>query len=287
MIKTKKKQKLDLGHWFIPHKHNQYRPHAFRHRMLTLYSFLLLSSQVLMGVTYISGQSLMAENLETMKQNVINLTNQEREKVKTKALIENQSLDQAAQTKLNDMFNKNYWDHTSPSGQQAWDFINLTSYKYDYAGENLARGFVDSKSIVNAWMNSSSHKKNLLNNHYQDIGVAVGQGKINGKPTLLVVQIFGSPQTVVAASETNKLATKETAEAKTIPLVSQANIVITERLPFLAFWIILFALIVFDGLAIRRLGLHRSKKHLFQFRSALLINIFVLIVLSINYVSIA
>lgn len=286
MAKTKKKpKKIDLGHIFIPHKHNDFRPHAFRHRMLTLYSFLLLSSQVLLGVTYISGPSLASENLDTMKQNIISLTNQERKKASVNVLTENPQLDQAAKAKLEDMFAHNYWDHVSPSGKQAWDFINATTYRYSYAGENLARGFVDSTSTVSAWMASPSHKKNILNSSYNDIGLAVGQGKIDNKPTILVVQVFGSPQSTLVANNNNVVEGVD--KTKTMPVLSQKNITIQERLPFLIFWLILFALIIFDGLAVRKLGLHRSKKHLFQFRSALLINIFVLIILSLNYVSIA
>lgn len=282
----KKKQKLSLKHLFIPHKHNDYRPHAFRHKMLTLYSFLLLSSQVMMGMTYVSGQSLIAENINLMQKNIVTLTNKERQHSNTKPLTESNLLDQAATAKLKDMFDHGYWDHISPDGKQAWDFIGTTGYSYSYAGENLARGFVDAKSAMTAWMNSSSHRKNILNNNYTDIGVAVGQGKLNNKTTILIVQLFGTPQTAVASVNQHVTDTSMTQE-KTTPLISRANITIQERLPFFIFWIVLFVLIVFDGLAIRKLGLHRSKKHLFQFRASLLINIFVLIILSISYVSIA
>jgi len=285
----KKKKNLEFKHLFFPHKHNEYRPHAFRHRMLTLYSFILLSSQVLLGVTYVSGPTLTADNIEALKQNVIQLTNDERAKDGEAALTENTSLDRAAQTKLEDMFTRNYWDHVAPDGKQAWDFINATDYQYVYAGENLARGFLDAKSSMNAWMNSPSHRKNILNSNYREIGVAVGYGKINDKSTVLIVQIFGTQPSAVAANETavQKIESVPLGESKTSPTFSGSNITIVNRLPYLAFWLILFALIIFDGLSIRRLGYHKSKKHMFQFRAALLINIFVLILLSLNYVSIA
>ncbi|MEI7690548.1 MAG: CAP domain-containing protein [bacterium] len=285
----KKRKKTEFKHLFFPHKHNEYRPHAFRHRMLTLYSFVLLSSQVLLGVTYVSGPTLTADNIEVLKQNVIQLTNDERVKDGESALTENKALDLAAQTKLDDMFTRNYWDHVAPDGKQAWDFINATDYQYVYAGENLARGFLDAKSSMNAWMNSPSHRKNILNPNYRDIGVAVGYGKINDKSTVLIVQIFGAQPTSVAANETKvqKIESVPLGESKTSPTFSGSNITIVNRLPYLAFWLILFALIIFDGLSIRRLGYHKSKKHMFQFRAALLINIFVLILLSLNYVSIA
>jgi len=287
MPKTKNKQKkINLSQIFIPIYKNDFRPHAFRHRMLALYSFLLLSSQVLLGIAYVSGPSLVSENLVTMEKNIIALTNQEREKENIGTLIQNPQLDEAAQLKLNDMFKNNYWDHISPEGNQAWDFINLTTYKYSFAGENLARGFVDANSTVAAWMASPSHKKNILNTRFRDMGLAIGQGEIDGKPTILVVQIFGSPQSALTIVNI-KESSQATNEAKTIASFSQKNITIRDRLPYFVFWLILFFLIIFDGLVIRKLGLHHSKKHLFQFRSALIVNIIVLIVLSLNYVSIA
>lgn len=288
MAKSKKNKK-DFHHWFIPHKHNDYRPHAFRHWMLTLYSFILLSAQVIFGVAYVSGPSLAAGDATAIKQDVIALTNNERQENNLNSLSENVSLDQAAEAKLNDMFQENYWEHVSPEGKQAWDFINATDYQYVYAGENLARGFVDAKTAMKAWMNSPSHKKNILNSEYQDIGVAVGYGKINDKSTVLIVQMFGAQAKAVAGNEVNNSSASNQiiGKAKTSPSISASNLTIFQRMPYLVFWMILFALIIFDGISVRRLGLHKSKKDMFEFRVALLINIFVLLLLSINYVSIA
>ena len=84
-----KKNKLDFKHWFIPHKHNDYRPQAFRHRLLTLYSFILLSVQVIFGIAYVSGPSLAAGDTTTVKQAVIELTNTERQKNGLEDLSEN------------------------------------------------------------------------------------------------------------------------------------------------------------------------------------------------------
>ena len=287
MPKTKNKNfKRNLSYIFIPLRQNDFRPHAFRHRMLALYSFILLSSQVLLGIAYVSGPSLASENLKTMRQNIFTLTNQERIKAKINILSQNSLLNDAAQFKLDDMFKNNYWDHVSPEGNQAWDFINLTTYKYSYAGENLARGFIDSNSTVVAWMASPSHKKNILNTKFRDTGIAVGQGEIDGKATVLVVQIFGSLQSALTV-ENVKAQPQEAIQENTIASFSQNNIIIYNRLPYFIFWLILFFLIILDGLAIRKLDLHNSKKHLFQFRSALIVNIIVLIILSLNYVSIA
>ena len=62
-----------------------------------------------------------------------------------------------------------------------------------YAGENLARDFSDSSSAVNAWMQSTKHRDNILQSQYTDVGFAIKEGVLQGKPTVIVVQLFGTP----------------------------------------------------------------------------------------------
>jgi hypothetical protein len=95
--------------------------------------------------------------------------------------------------KATDMFAKDYWAHVSPDGTTPWVWIRKAGYNYLYAGENLARGFDTSASVVNAWMNSPEHRANLLSSNYTDIGFAVQSGTLTGTETTLVVQEFGSP----------------------------------------------------------------------------------------------
>jgi len=116
-----------------------------------------------------------------------------RQEAKVPLVVLNEKLNQAAKLKAADMFSKQYWAHTSPTGEAPWSFFNKVSYNYVYAGENLARDFGDSKSVVDAWMNSPSHRENLLNSRYRDIGFAVVNGKYGSYETTLVVQLFGSP----------------------------------------------------------------------------------------------
>lgn len=106
----------------------------------------------------------------------------------------NFQLDAAAADKLSDMLSNNYFAHTSPTGVSPWSWIKKSQYVYSVAGENLAIGFFNANDTVLAWMNSPSHKANLLNVQYQDIGIAVGKGKIDGSEGIVVVQMFGSPR---------------------------------------------------------------------------------------------
>jgi hypothetical protein len=66
-------------------------------------------------------------------------------------------------------------------------------YKYRYAGENLARDFSSASSAVDAWMNSPSHRDNILNGNYKDVGIGVVEGNLGGADTTIIVQFFGTP----------------------------------------------------------------------------------------------
>ena len=100
------------------------------------------------------------------------------------------------------MLEENYWAHFAPSGKTPWDFILGSGYRFTFAGENLAKNFYGSEDVVAAWMASQTHKENILNSKYKDIGIAVVDGVLDGQSTTLVVQMFGSTSVVSTASET-------------------------------------------------------------------------------------
>lgn len=109
-------------------------------------------------------------------------------------LTENYLLDRDAQMKLDDMFAKQYFEHVSPSGVGPADLAQAVGYAYVIVGENLALGdFGSDQGVVTAWMNSPGHRANILNPHYQEIGVAVEKGMYEGHMTWLAVQSFGMP----------------------------------------------------------------------------------------------
>lgn len=124
---------------------------------------------------------------------VIKFTNESRITNKLPPLKANAQLDLAASKKLNDMATKEYFAHISPSGVNPWFWVKESQYQYRVAGENLALGFPTAKETVLAWLDSPSHRENILNNQYMDIGVAVKAVEINGDNGILVVQMFGSP----------------------------------------------------------------------------------------------
>lgn len=119
--------------------------------------------------------------------------NQTRQSLGLSPLQENIELNKAAQLKAEDMIKNQYFQHTSPQGITPWFWFLETGYNYKYAGENLAIGFFDSNEVYQAWLNSPSHKENLLNPNYKEVGTAVldGYGQNN---TIIVVQLFGTEQ---------------------------------------------------------------------------------------------
>ncbi len=125
---------------------------------------------------------------------VIAQTNIERKDNDQPALAENALLNKAAERKLKDMFDKQYFEHISPDGHGPGYVIQQSGYNYVVVGENLALGnFKNDPDLVTAWMNSPGHRANILNTRFTEIGVAVGRGMYKGSMTWLAVQEFGKP----------------------------------------------------------------------------------------------
>lgn len=183
---------MTFRNWFLPHKDTHKKAHLISWEGLLVYVlfFILLQvgfsilSQAKPGVLGISG------NIDQKR--LIELTNEERKRAGLPLLSENPALSKAAVLKARNMFEENYWAHFAPSGKSPWDFILGAGYKFTFAGENLAKNFSSSEDIVNAWMASPTHRDNLLSPKYQDIGIAVEEGILDGQRTMLVVQEFGS-----------------------------------------------------------------------------------------------
>ncbi len=131
-------------------------------------------------------------------------TNKIRQEQGLAQLKTNDKLSAAAYKKAQHMFKNNYWAHVSPDGTEPWYFILNENYDYVYAGENLAKNFNNSRDVVEAWYKSPSHRENLLNPNYDEIGYAVVNGVLDGYQTTLVVQMFGkSKQPSYSASSDN------------------------------------------------------------------------------------
>lgn len=105
----------------------------------------------------------------------------------------NAELSFIAQKKVRDMMQKQYWSHQSPSGELVWDLINTSHLKYQAAGENLAKGFTDDYQMVKAWMDSPTHRANILSDQFTVIGLGEQTGNFQGKEMSVVSLVFIKP----------------------------------------------------------------------------------------------
>lgn len=122
-------------------------------------------------------------------------TNTNRQQNGLSNLVLNEKLNLAAKSKMNDMFVRQYFAHYGPGNTfGASELAEKNGYDYIAIGENLALGnFENDKELVQAWMDSPGHRANILNNRFEEIGIAVGEGTFEGKQTWIAVQIFAKP----------------------------------------------------------------------------------------------
>ncbi len=128
------------------------------------------------------------------REGVIEETNARREDRDLSALRMNEELNEIAERKLSNMFEKQYFAHISPSGRGVSDISEEVGYDYILIGDNLAKGnYRDDEEVVNAWMNSEGHRKNILEERYEEMGVFTKKGEHEEREVWLAVQVFGMP----------------------------------------------------------------------------------------------
>ncbi len=208
-------------HLFIPKEDNHFRSRLLHLDFLTYYLLLALFFTFLFKSTPLS--NILGYATDITIQKLYELTNQERQKYNLPPLNYNEKLSKAAYQKALDMFNKNYWAHFGPNGETPWQFILNAGYEYEYAGENLAKNFLFSENVVSAWMNSKTHRENILKKEYTDIGFAVVNGTLNGEPTTLVVQMFGKPASINLVKNLVEKYQVFATEKKEIPLSKSSS----------------------------------------------------------------
>ena len=185
----KTKQKTALA--FVPKKENQYRPHLIRRYGLLLIISVAIALQF--GYNFTKTGSVLGRVVNITPAGLLAATNDQRAKEGLPSLRESERLSKAAMLKANDIIQNQYWDHISPSGVEPWQWIQKTNYTYSEAGENLARDFSTADGTVAGWMASEKHRDNMLKPSYSDVGFAVTNGELNGKPTTIVVALYAKP----------------------------------------------------------------------------------------------
>lgn len=131
-----------------------------------------------------------ASSLKSLETEVIRLVNVERSKRGLALLKENWELSRVARLKSQDMINKDYFSHISPTYGSPFAMMEDFGLRFSSAGENIAEGQRTPQEVMNAWMNSAGHKANILSGAYTQIGVGAAKAA-NG--TLYWTQMFIRP----------------------------------------------------------------------------------------------
>jgi hypothetical protein len=204
-----------LKKYFIPHEENDHKPHFLRTKVILAILSVLLFIEVifLLGTTVIYRNTNLFASI--LPQVLVENTNNNRELDNLSPLKINPTLEKAAYQKAEDMASRAYFSHNTPDGLTPWYWLEKAGYKFEYAGENLAINFADSEDVVNAWMNSLSHRANILNKNFTEIGIGTARGAYQGRETIFVVQFFGKPA-LAEYSEITSLAKVPIAEAREI-----------------------------------------------------------------------
>lgn len=182
-----------LKKYFIPHEANDHRPQILGWRALSVFLFIIIGVEVL----YLVPTFVLYRNdrflASVVSSSLVDLANADRINLRIAPLKQSKLLTQAAQLKAEDMARRGYFSHKSPEGLDPWVWFEKVGYNFLYAGENLAVNFYDSSDVERAWMNSPTHRENILKREYTEIGIGIAKGFYNGRETIFVVQFFGRP----------------------------------------------------------------------------------------------
>lgn len=184
-----------IAHLLLPRESNNQKAKLLHNSSLALITVGLVLLRLTLSYFPHFAPRILGYAANISPDEVIRLTNEKRVENGLPPLTQNPTLSQAAQAKGADMLSKGYWAHIAPDGTTPWKFFLDFGYKYRYAGENLARDFQNPSSAVDAWMNSPSHKENMLSSKYKEIGVAVVEGNLAGIDSTIIVQFFGTKYT--------------------------------------------------------------------------------------------
>lgn len=182
------------------HRHTSHKKHPKNYaKVYWPYIPLIL----VLGLSLFVGQSLASRSQSDVlsyatnvsRDGLLEATNQERQASDTNSLELNEKLNAAAQAKAQDMVARDYWSHTTPDEQMPWVFVEKAGYKYQKAGENLAYGFASNQETVNGWMNSPSHRQNVLDVSYSEVGFGIAQSPdfIGNGPETIIVAMYARP----------------------------------------------------------------------------------------------
>lgn len=175
-----------IANFFLASPENNYRPPVLSYKAFLIYAVLLLLLRLFLGALPTHGSAIESNTL-------MRLINEERGNRNLSTLLTNQSLLVAANQKSQDMIDRDYFAHVDPDGNYIWPKIVAAGYyPYKILGENLAVDFSTSEGLIKAWIDSPSHRANLLHPDFVDQGLAALYGDFQGRYTNLTASLFGA-----------------------------------------------------------------------------------------------
>ena len=251
-------------HYFIPQERNNHRATILKPNFLLFFLILYLLNQSIIKSLTIAKPGILGYSSEITVQKVLDQTNNERIKLGLEPLVYSPVLSESAKEKAQDMFADNYWAHNSPQGKTPWTFFDAVGYKYSTAGENLAKDFYNTDSLVFAWMKSPTHKANIVNSKYKEIGIAVVNGTLGDIKTTLIVQHFGAP--LVATSK--EIVAPKSNDIIVPEVLSQTNVLSSQNEKLISpltlskifssiIFIVLIGVLFIDGFVTIKNNIHR------------------------------
>ncbi len=155
----------------------------------------LLTIRIGLGFSYSSATDLSPDNIASA-------VNKARSQRNISTLAYNLRLAAAADFKAHDMITRSYFSHTDPDGKYIWDKISEEGYKpYTVLGENLAVDFFSTEGLMAAWIESPTHRANILNADFKDQGIGVADGN-GGKYSMAIANTFGAQPSIQVTQKT-------------------------------------------------------------------------------------
>lgn len=164
---------------------------------MLLFSTLVLSGCGELSTLILSAETLYSKNTgalvgkrsEEMQQELFSLTNLERTKDNRSGLVLSTALNNAAQIHAEDMAKGDFLDHQGSDQSGAADRVKRMNYPHSYRGENIAYNFSNAEGVMKQWMNSTGHRKNILDEYSNEIGIGYAVSQTSGRQ--YYVQVFG------------------------------------------------------------------------------------------------
>lgn len=196
------KRKRKVHHYFVPSKYNNFKPYLLRLETTIVLAFVVAGFFVItQSFGNIMRTGSIVNSAAVVASVLADLANADRTQSGVGNLAYSPRLAAVAQMKANDMAQKSYFSHNAPDGTEPWIWFEEAGYGFSHAGENLAVFFSDSVEVEKAWMNSPTHRENILNGKFTEVGIALAEGLYQGRPTTFVVQMFGTPAYAAAPIE--------------------------------------------------------------------------------------